>query len=59
MLLTDSAQATAQALLAHAQATGAPDIAIPRKMIKVGGPVLLGTGKTDYAAVQRIAVAES
>ena len=38
---------------------GAPDIAVPRKMIKVGAPVLLGTGKTDYAAVQRIALAES
>jgi acyl-[acyl-carrier-protein]-phospholipid O-acyltransferase/long-chain-fatty-acid--[acyl-carrier-protein] ligase len=59
VLLTDSAQATSQTLLAHAQASGAPDIAIPRKVIKVGGPVLLGTGKTDYAAVQRIAVAES
>ena len=32
---------------------------MPRKVIKVGAPVLLGTGKTDYAAVHRIAVAET
>jgi acyl-[acyl-carrier-protein]-phospholipid O-acyltransferase/long-chain-fatty-acid--[acyl-carrier-protein] ligase len=59
VLVTDASHATAQALLAHAQAHGAPEISAPRKVIKVGAPVLLGTGKTDYAAVQRIAVAES
>jgi acyl-[acyl-carrier-protein]-phospholipid O-acyltransferase/long-chain-fatty-acid--[acyl-carrier-protein] ligase len=59
VLVTDASHATSQALLAHAQAHGAPEIAIPRKVVKVGAPVLLGTGKTDYAAVQRIAVAES
>jgi len=59
VLVTDAAQATPQALKAHAEAQHAPDIAIPRKVVKVGAPVLLGTGKTDYAAVQRIAVAES
>ena len=59
VLVTDATHATAQALKAHAEAVGAPDISVPRKVIKVGGPILLGTGKTDYAAVQRIAVAES
>jgi acyl-[acyl-carrier-protein]-phospholipid O-acyltransferase/long-chain-fatty-acid--[acyl-carrier-protein] ligase len=59
VLVTDATDATPQALQAHAAAVGAPDIAVPRKVIKVGAPVLLGTGKTDYAAVQRIAVAES
>ena len=58
VLITDAPKATWQALLAHANAHGAPDIAVPRKVIKVGAPILLGTGKTDYAAVQRIAVAE-
>jgi acyl-[acyl-carrier-protein]-phospholipid O-acyltransferase/long-chain-fatty-acid--[acyl-carrier-protein] ligase len=58
VLITDAPNASWQALLAHASARGAPDIAVPRKVIKVGAPVLLGTGKTDYAAVQRIAVAE-
>ena len=59
VLVTDAAHASSRALLAHAAATGAPDLAVPRKIVKVGAPVLLGTGKTDYAAVQRIAVAES
>ena len=59
VLVTDATHASPQALLAHAQSIGAPDIGVPRKVIKVGAPVLLGTGKTDYAAVQRIAVAES
>ena len=58
VLVTDAPTASWQALLAHASAHGAPDIAVPRKVIKVGAPILLGTGKTDYAAVQRIAVAE-
>jgi acyl-[acyl-carrier-protein]-phospholipid O-acyltransferase/long-chain-fatty-acid--[acyl-carrier-protein] ligase len=59
VLVTDAAHASAQALLTHAETVGAPDIAVPRKVIKVGAPVLLGTGKTDYGAVQRIAVAET
>ena len=59
VLVTDAPHATPQALLTHAKALGAPDIAAPRKVIKIGEPLLLGTGKTDYAAVQRIAVAES
>lgn len=58
VLVTDARHASAQALLAHARAEGAPDIAVPRQVIQVGEPMLLGTGKTDYAAVQRIAAAE-
>ncbi len=58
VLVTDSPHAETAAMLAHAQATGAADIAVPRRVIRVGAPVLLGTGKTDYAAVQRIAQAE-
>ncbi len=59
VLITDSPHAEIPALLAHAQAAGSPDIAVPRRVVKVGAPVLLGTGKTDYAAVQRIAEAEA
>jgi acyl-[acyl-carrier-protein]-phospholipid O-acyltransferase/long-chain-fatty-acid--[acyl-carrier-protein] ligase len=59
VLVTDEPGAVTASLLAHAQAVGAPEIAVPRKIVKVGEPVLLGTGKTDYAAVQRIAEAES
>ena len=55
VLVTDEPGAVTASLLAYAQSVGAPDIAVPRKIVKVGEPVLLGTGKTDYAAVQRIA----
>jgi acyl-[acyl-carrier-protein]-phospholipid O-acyltransferase/long-chain-fatty-acid--[acyl-carrier-protein] ligase len=58
VLVTDETEAVTATLLAHAQAVGAPEIAVPRKIIKVAEAVLLGTGKTDYAAVQRIAEAD-
>jgi acyl-[acyl-carrier-protein]-phospholipid O-acyltransferase/long-chain-fatty-acid--[acyl-carrier-protein] ligase len=53
-----SIEAVTATLLAHAQAVGAPEIIVPRKIVKVPEPVLLGAGKTDYAAVQRIAEAD-
>jgi acyl-[acyl-carrier-protein]-phospholipid O-acyltransferase/long-chain-fatty-acid--[acyl-carrier-protein] ligase len=59
VLVTDSPHAQPAALLAHAETVGAPDLAVPRKVVRIGAPVLLGTGKTDYAAVQRIAQAEA
>jgi acyl-[acyl-carrier-protein]-phospholipid O-acyltransferase/long-chain-fatty-acid--[acyl-carrier-protein] ligase len=59
VLLIEGSPVDLKALLAHAQAVGAPEIAVPRKMVHVPGPILLGSGKTDYGAVQRIAVAES
>ncbi|HVY34256.1 MAG TPA: AMP-binding protein, partial [Caulobacteraceae bacterium] len=59
VLVLEGAAVDAKALLTHAQSVGAPEIAVPRKIISVPLPVLLGTGKTDYAAVQRIAEAES
>jgi acyl-[acyl-carrier-protein]-phospholipid O-acyltransferase/long-chain-fatty-acid--[acyl-carrier-protein] ligase len=58
VLVTDEPGAVTADLLAHAQAMGAPELAVPRKIVKIGAPVLLGTGKTDYAAVQRIAEAD-
>jgi len=41
-------------LLAHAQQIGAPELAVPRKIIKVQEIPVQGTGKTDYVALQRI-----
>ncbi len=58
VLVLEGGPVDARALLAHAQAVGAPEIAVPRKIVTVPAPVLLGTGKTDYGAAQRIAVAE-
>jgi acyl-[acyl-carrier-protein]-phospholipid O-acyltransferase/long-chain-fatty-acid--[acyl-carrier-protein] ligase len=58
VLVLEGGPVDTQTLLAHAKAVGAPEIAVPRKIIATPAPVLLGTGKTDYAAVQRIAEAE-
>ena len=58
ILVTDYRDASAEPLLAHAQAVGAPELAVPRKIIRVPEIPVLGTGKTDYVAIQRLAEAE-
>jgi acyl-[acyl-carrier-protein]-phospholipid O-acyltransferase/long-chain-fatty-acid--[acyl-carrier-protein] ligase len=58
ILITDRPDAASSALLDWAQANGAPEIAIPRKVIAVREVPVLGTGKTDYVAVKALALAE-
>jgi acyl-[acyl-carrier-protein]-phospholipid O-acyltransferase/long-chain-fatty-acid--[acyl-carrier-protein] ligase len=58
VLVTDRRDAEADPLIAHAQSIGAPEIAVPRKIIRVPEIPVLGTGKTDYVALQRIVDAE-
>ena len=58
VLVTDRRDADAAPLIAHAQSIGAPEIAVPRKIIRVPEIPVLGTGKTDYVALQRIVDAE-
>jgi acyl-[acyl-carrier-protein]-phospholipid O-acyltransferase/long-chain-fatty-acid--[acyl-carrier-protein] ligase len=59
VLVTDQIDADAAHLIAHAQALGASDLAAPRKVIRVAEVPVLGTGKTDYVAVQRMAEVEA
>lgn len=59
VLYTDRVDADVGPLLAHAQAVGAPELAVPRKIIKVPAIPVLGTGKTDYVAIQRMADSEA
>jgi acyl-[acyl-carrier-protein]-phospholipid O-acyltransferase/long-chain-fatty-acid--[acyl-carrier-protein] ligase len=54
ILVTDRRDAEPGALVAHAQKIGAPELAVPRKIIRVPEIPVLGTGKTDYVALQRI-----
>ena len=54
ILVTDRRDATTEALVAYAQKIGAPELAVPRRIIKVPEIPVLGTGKTDYPAIQRI-----
>jgi acyl-[acyl-carrier-protein]-phospholipid O-acyltransferase/long-chain-fatty-acid--[acyl-carrier-protein] ligase len=58
VLVTDWADADVSALLAHAQAAGASELSAPRRILKTSELPVLGTGKTDYVAVQRMVEAD-
>jgi acyl-[acyl-carrier-protein]-phospholipid O-acyltransferase/long-chain-fatty-acid--[acyl-carrier-protein] ligase len=58
ILVTDRRDAESAPLIAHAQRIGAPEIAVPRRIIRVPEIPVLGTGKTDYVALERIVDAE-
>jgi acyl-[acyl-carrier-protein]-phospholipid O-acyltransferase/long-chain-fatty-acid--[acyl-carrier-protein] ligase len=59
VLVTDCSDAETSALVAHARTQGAPELAVPRKIVKTFEVPVLGSGKTDYVAIQRIAEAEA
>jgi len=50
ILVTDRRGAEPGPLITHAKSIGAPEIAVPRKIIMVEEIPVLGTGKTDYPA---------
>ena len=58
ILVTDRRDADTGPLIAHAKTIGAPELAVPRKIIRVQEIPVLGTGKTDYVALQRIVDSE-
>jgi acyl-[acyl-carrier-protein]-phospholipid O-acyltransferase/long-chain-fatty-acid--[acyl-carrier-protein] ligase len=58
VLVTDCQEAEVGKLIAHAQGQGAPELAVPRRIVHTIDVPVLGSGKTDYVAVQRIAEAE-
>jgi acyl-[acyl-carrier-protein]-phospholipid O-acyltransferase/long-chain-fatty-acid--[acyl-carrier-protein] ligase len=55
ILVTDRLDASVDQLIAYAKIQGAPELAVPRKIVKAPEIPVLGTGKTDYVAIQRIA----
>jgi acyl-[acyl-carrier-protein]-phospholipid O-acyltransferase/long-chain-fatty-acid--[acyl-carrier-protein] ligase len=59
VLVTDQRDADVAQLLAHAQAVGVSELAAPRKIVKVPEIPVLGTGKTDYVAIQRLVETEA
>jgi acyl-[acyl-carrier-protein]-phospholipid O-acyltransferase/long-chain-fatty-acid--[acyl-carrier-protein] ligase len=59
VLVTDRLDASVDKLVAHAQTVGAPELAVPRKIVRVPEIPVLGTGKTDYVAIQRMAETEA
>jgi acyl-[acyl-carrier-protein]-phospholipid O-acyltransferase/long-chain-fatty-acid--[acyl-carrier-protein] ligase len=55
ILITERLDASLPALSVFAKAEGAPEIAMPKRVIHVHHLPLLGSGKVDYAALQQIA----
>jgi acyl-[acyl-carrier-protein]-phospholipid O-acyltransferase/long-chain-fatty-acid--[acyl-carrier-protein] ligase len=58
VLVTDRSDAEAGALIAHARALGASELAVPRRIVRTAEVPVLGSGKTDYVAIERIAESE-
>lgn len=58
ILVTDSKDVNRADLHGWAHNHGVPELAVPRKIVHVDEIPLLGTGKTNYVAVQKIADAE-
>ena len=57
ILVTDRQDAESAMLSAWARANGAPELVVPKKIIKVDEIPVLGTGKTDYVTLQKMAEA--
>ena len=55
VLVTDRADASRAVLLAHFRGLGMGELLVPRTVLPVDRLPLLGTGKTDYVAVQKLA----
>jgi acyl-[acyl-carrier-protein]-phospholipid O-acyltransferase / long-chain-fatty-acid--[acyl-carrier-protein] ligase len=55
ILVTEARGFDRTRLLEAAHQLGLPEIAVPREVIEIDHMPLLGTGKTDYAAVTRLA----
>jgi acyl-[acyl-carrier-protein]-phospholipid O-acyltransferase/long-chain-fatty-acid--[acyl-carrier-protein] ligase len=54
VLVTDVAGAESARLTEWARDNGAPELAVPKKIIKVDTIPVLGTGKTDYVTIQKM-----
>jgi len=55
LLLTDDPRLQREHLLEAARALGAPDLALPRRIVHVEELPLLGSGKKDYVGLRRLA----
>lgn len=54
ILVTDHEGAASAELSEWARDNGAPELAVPKKIIKIAVIPVLGTGKTDYVAIQKL-----
>lgn len=58
VLVTDRKDADVARLAEWARSHGAPELAVPKKIMRVAEVPVLGTGKTDYVAIQQMAELE-
>jgi len=58
VLFSDKQDAEPGPLIEWAQSQGAPEIAVPKKIVPISEIPVLGTGKTDYVALQKLAEQE-
>ncbi len=59
VLVTDRKDADSGRLAEWARTHGAPELAVPKKIVKVAEVPVLGTGKTDYVAIQKMVEGEA
>jgi acyl-[acyl-carrier-protein]-phospholipid O-acyltransferase/long-chain-fatty-acid--[acyl-carrier-protein] ligase len=57
VLFTTDPALTRDQLLAAARDKGVPELAVPRKIVIIDALPLLGTGKTDYVSLKKMAEA--
>ena len=57
LLVTTRQTANVSAILAHGRERGIPEIMVPREMLVVASLPLLGTGKLDYPAIEKLVAA--
>ena len=58
LLVTTRKTANIGELLAHARSRGVPEIMVPRTLMVIDTLPLLGSGKLDYPALQKVAAAQ-
>ncbi|MFN7109755.1 MAG: AMP-binding protein, partial [Brevundimonas sp.] len=58
VLVTDHAEAEVAPLAEWARTNGAPELIVPKKIVKVAEVPVLGSGKTDYVTIQKMVEAE-
>ena len=54
MLITDANGVTRQSLAAAARQRGIPELNVPAEVVTVDKLPVLGTGKVDYQALQKL-----
>ena len=55
ILVTDYRGAEVSKLISHAKGLGVSELSVPRRLIKATEIPVLGSGKTEYVAIQRMA----